>query len=104
MEKQDTDLWRKKPGVERLNPAMQWKHHVSLQWRAQDVRVVHKALPMGIYRWSDSRRPCSRYKQAQDVRVVHKARQEFSQSLPRLVSHLPGSQICSHYRKPTSEC
>ncbi len=32
--------------------ALWWKRDVSLQWRAQDVRVVHKALPMGINRAS----------------------------------------------------
>ena len=28
------------------DPALWWKRDVSLHWRAQDVRVVHKALPM----------------------------------------------------------
>ena len=59
MERQDTGLWRKKPDVERQEPAMRCKRHVSSQWRAQDVRVVHKALPIGIDGRSDSRRPCS---------------------------------------------
>ncbi len=33
-----------------------------------------------------------------------KALQKFSQLLPRLVSHHPGSQICSHCQKPTRKC
>ncbi len=52
MERQDTGLWKKKLGVGRQDPAMHWKHHVSLQWYVRDVREVRKALPKDVQRQS----------------------------------------------------
>ncbi len=32
------------------DPALWWKRDVSLHWRTQDVRVVHKAPPNDVQR------------------------------------------------------
>ncbi len=85
VERQDTDLWRKQPGVERQDPAKQWKHHVSLPWRVQGVRTVHKVLPVGICRRSVWSQACPPMVTSQDVRVARRHCRSF---LSRTVQHV----------------